>query len=302
MIRWLLLVSVCAMGADFEPPALARLHPLGGRAGSVVEVEILGTKLETALGVEFDCKELVWERTTLREAGRVRKLASRLAEWDVWAGLADVAHRKDFIRPEVDAGEALVVEDARHPVVEELAPAGEFVPNDVTLDTDGERLVVVTGPNMAGKSTLMRQVALLVILAQMGSYVPARRARVGVVVDTHAATQQPSGGGEGTRACERFGRPPHHGRARRGEGLLHETRLADTSRPGDLRRAPRRDRRSDRVECVVATEHRGRERLGDLAGRTDPLEVDRLDRCSLDRKSTRLNSSHIPLSRMPSSA
>ena len=121
----------------------------------------------------------------VREAGRhgdaIRKLAARLSEWDVYAGLAEVAHRHDYARPEVDAGVAIDIEDGRHPVVEQLAAAGQFVPNDVHLDATSERLHIITGPNMAGKSTLMRQVALTVILAQMGSYVPARRARVGIV-------------------------------------------------------------------------------------------------------------------------
>ncbi len=76
MRLWLLVVAACGFAADFEPPSLVRLHPLGGRVGSVVELEILGTKLEAATGVEFDCKDIVWEQTTLREAGRVRGLVS----------------------------------------------------------------------------------------------------------------------------------------------------------------------------------------------------------------------------------
>jgi DNA mismatch repair protein MutS len=120
-------------------------------------------------------------REVAASADGVRRLSARLAELDVWAALAEVAHRRDYCRPEVDASEVIELEDARHPVVEELAAAGQFVPNDVRLDTAGERLWLVTGPNMAGKSTLMRQVALATILAQAGSYVPARRARVGLV-------------------------------------------------------------------------------------------------------------------------
>ena len=116
-----------------------------------------------------------------RDAAPLSRLAARLSEWDVHAALADVAHRHDYARPDVDASSALELVDARHPVVERLAAAGTFVPNDVALDADGERLWLVTGPNMAGKSTLMRQVALAVILAQMGSFVPAARARIGVV-------------------------------------------------------------------------------------------------------------------------
>lgn len=115
------------------------------------------------------------------QSARVAELASRLARWDVGAALAEVAHRYDYRRPDVEDSSGLSLVDARHPVVERLAAAGRFVPNDVRLDTDGERLWVVTGPNMAGKSTLLRQTALVVILAQMGSYVPARSARIGLV-------------------------------------------------------------------------------------------------------------------------
>jgi DNA mismatch repair protein MutS len=114
---------------------------------------------------------------------RLRAVAARLASWDVASALAEVAHRDDWVRPEVDDSLELVLEDARHPVVEKLAAAGRYVPNDVSLGAaDGRpRLWLVTGPNMAGKSTLMRQTALCVILAQMGAFVPARRARLGVV-------------------------------------------------------------------------------------------------------------------------
>jgi DNA mismatch repair protein MutS len=114
-------------------------------------------------------------------ADRVRQLARRLAEWDVASSFAELAHAHDFVRPEVDDGDAIVIEDGRHPVVERFAAAGRFVANDTRLDLDGERLYLITGPNMAGKSTLMRQVALIVLLAQAGSYVPAKKARVGVV-------------------------------------------------------------------------------------------------------------------------
>jgi DNA mismatch repair protein MutS len=116
-----------------------------------------------------------------RAAPRVHRLAQRVSDWDVHAALADVAHRHDYVRPDIDADLALELVDSRHPVVEKLAAAGQFVPNDVRLDVDTERLWLVTGPNMSGKSTLMRQVALIVILAQMGGFVPARSAKIGLV-------------------------------------------------------------------------------------------------------------------------
>ena len=114
---------------------------------------------------------------------RLRTVAGRLAEWDVASALAEVAHRDDWVRPEIDDSLDLCLEDARHPVVESLAASGCFVPNDVTLSAaEGRpRLWLVTGPNMAGKSTLMRQTAFCVILAQMGAFAPARRARIGIV-------------------------------------------------------------------------------------------------------------------------
>ena len=118
---------------------------------------------------------------------RLRAVAARLGTLDVSSALAELAHRDDYTRPDVDDSCELILEDARHPVVERLAAAGRFVPNDVVLDamadasSDRSRLWIVTGPNMAGKSTFMRQVALAVVLAQMGSFVPARRAKIGVV-------------------------------------------------------------------------------------------------------------------------
>ncbi len=111
----------------------------------------------------------------------LRALAAAVAEWDVYAALSELAHERDYCRPAIDDGDELVLTDARHPVVERFVPAGRFVPNDTHLSLSGERQWIITGPNMAGKSTLMRQVALNVILAQMGSFVPAREARVGVV-------------------------------------------------------------------------------------------------------------------------
>ncbi len=123
--------------------------------------------------------------TALREevgaaTARLLTLAGRVAAVDVLAGLAEQAHRHGYCRPDVDDSEVLELVDSRHPVVERLAATGGFVPNDVRLDNNGDQILLVTGPNMAGKSTLIRQVALAVILAQMGSFVPARQARVGI--------------------------------------------------------------------------------------------------------------------------
>jgi DNA mismatch repair protein MutS len=123
--------------------------------------------------------------STLRDqvgaaASRVLALAGRVAVADVVAALAEQAHHHGYCRPVVDDSEVLELWDSRHPVVERLAATGGFVPNDLRLDTEREQILIVTGPNMAGKSTLIRQAALSVIMAQAGSFVPARAARIGL--------------------------------------------------------------------------------------------------------------------------
>jgi DNA mismatch repair protein MutS len=107
-------------------------------------------------------------------------IAGRVAAADALASLAEVAHRGGYCRPVIDDSGVIDLEDARHPVVERLAAAGGFVPNDVHLDPESEQVLLVSGPNMAGKSTFIRQVALAVIQAQMGGFVPARSARIGI--------------------------------------------------------------------------------------------------------------------------
>ncbi len=120
---------------------------------------------------------------------RLRSAAQAVALADVLRSLAEVAAEKGYCRPEVDRSETLELTDARHPVVEAALPAdsGGFVPNDITVASSGEAaaercgaLLVITGPNMSGKSTIMRQAALCTLLAQLGSFVPARRARIGL--------------------------------------------------------------------------------------------------------------------------
>jgi DNA mismatch repair protein MutS len=117
------------------------------------------------------------------EAGRavaqLQAIAGRVATLDVFAALADVAAREGYVRPAVDDEAVLEIVGGRHPVVERMMPRDQFIPNDVTLAPD-TRMIILTGPNMAGKSTILRQVGLLVLMAQMGSFVAATAARVGV--------------------------------------------------------------------------------------------------------------------------
>jgi DNA mismatch repair protein MutS len=113
------------------------------------------------------------------QVGRLQRVARCVAELDVLTTLADVAEREGYVRPEMTDGFDLDIAGGRHPVVERMMARERFIPNDVRL-TEAARLVILTGPNMAGKSTILRQVGLLVLMAQMGSFVPAERARIGV--------------------------------------------------------------------------------------------------------------------------
>jgi DNA mismatch repair protein MutS len=118
---------------------------------------------------------------TLRAAiPALQQIASAIALLDVSATLAEVAQTHDYIRPQLDSGDAIVIRDGRHPVVETSLATG-FVPNDTELASAGTQIMIITGANMAGKSTYMRAVALCCIMAQSGSFVPARHARIGIL-------------------------------------------------------------------------------------------------------------------------
>ena len=113
--------------------------------------------------------------------GRVQVTAGSVAELDVFCSLADTAVANNYCMPEIDISGVIVISDGRHPVVELAQKDTLFVPNDTFLDGGAARTAIITGPNMAGKSTYMRQIALIVLMAQMGSFVPAKHARIGIV-------------------------------------------------------------------------------------------------------------------------
>lgn len=115
------------------------------------------------------------------ESSRLIKTSQLLAQLDLFCSLAEVASLYHYRRPEVNDGEEIVIEEGRHPVIERSLPAGKFVPNDVRLNQTTDEVLIITGPNMAGKSTVLRQTALIVLMAQMGSFVPADHAQIGVV-------------------------------------------------------------------------------------------------------------------------
>ena len=116
-----------------------------------------------------------------KEVHRLQAMAQTVALLDVLAGLAETAALNRYVKPVVDDSSSLMIREGRHPVVEQLSSDLTFVPNDTLLDLDRNRLVILTGPNMAGKSTYLRQVGLITLLAQIGSFVPATEARIGLV-------------------------------------------------------------------------------------------------------------------------
>ena len=120
-------------------------------------------------------------RQVAAEAEQVRALAQAVARLDVaWAG-AELAVERNYVRPQLDRSQRLSIREGRHPVVERALTSGRFVPNDCDLDAGSAQLLLITGPNMAGKSTYLRQTALIVLMAQIGSFVPAAEARIGLV-------------------------------------------------------------------------------------------------------------------------
>ncbi len=143
------------------------------------EADILATD-DRIKDLEYDLFVSLRRRLASQSA-RLRAVARHLAELDTLASLAEVAATHGYTRPQVDESAQVDIVQGRHPVVEQLLPAGDpFVPNDVHLDEENCRLLVITGPNMAGKSVFIRQVALIVLMAQMGSFVPAVQAHIGL--------------------------------------------------------------------------------------------------------------------------
>lgn len=138
------------------------------------------------------------------QAAALREVATAIAELDVVAGLAEVAANRHYVRPTVDDSRVIDIVDGRHPTLERLLPAGEFVANDTRVDGDREQITILTGPNMAGKSSWLRQSALIVLLAQIGSFVPARAARIGIVdrIFTRIGAQDDIAAGQSTFMVE----------------------------------------------------------------------------------------------------
>ncbi len=168
----------------------------------VLEEKILGAE-ERASRLEAELFAAL-KAEALKAYPALSTYARAAAELDVLYALAEAADRYDYVKPRVDLSHDFIIEDGRHPIVERALPSGVFVPNGIHLDDGARQVQVLTGPNMAGKSTYLRQNALIAVLAQIGSFVPAREARIGLVdrVATRIGSQDALWRGESTFMVE----------------------------------------------------------------------------------------------------
>ena len=144
-----------------------------------LEEKILGSE-EKLIGLEYELFLKV-RADIARQIQRIQKTAFVVSTLDVLCSFATVAEDLNYVKPEVDDSGEIDIKGGRHPVIEKMLPSGSFVENDTYLNKEDDRLSIITGPNMAGKSTYMRQVALITLMAQVGSFVPATKAKIGVV-------------------------------------------------------------------------------------------------------------------------
>ena len=144
-----------------------------------IESTILGAE-DKVINLEYEIFVKIRDEISL-QIKRLQQSSNAVASIDVLCSLAEVAEKNNYKKPEVDNSDDIIIKEGRHPVVEAIIPTGMFVPNDTTLNQGEDRVNIITGPNMAGKSTYMRQVALISLMAQVGSFVPADYAKIGVV-------------------------------------------------------------------------------------------------------------------------
>ncbi len=178
-------IEVSRLQAEKVPDHYIRKQTLVGAERFITpelkefEDKVLGAQ-EKRLDLEYQLFTQI-RKQLAAESPRLLKTAQLLAQVDFFVSLAECANRYHYRRPEVNDGEAIIISEGRHPVIERSLPSGKFVPNDVALDQETNEVLIITGPNMAGKSTVLRQTALIVLMAQMGSFVPADSAIIGVV-------------------------------------------------------------------------------------------------------------------------
>ncbi len=177
-------LEVTRPNLDLVPSDYIRKQTLAGAERFItpelkeLEEQILGAE-ERLVQLEYRLFTEIREKVAA-QVRRIQKAAGAVARTDALLSLAEAAVKGNYVRPRVNDGSRITIREGRHPVVEQVLEPGEFVPNDVELGGD-TRLILLTGPNMAGKSTYMRQVALLVLMAQVGSFIPAADGEVGIV-------------------------------------------------------------------------------------------------------------------------
>jgi DNA mismatch repair protein MutS len=143
------------------------------------ETKVLGAE-EAICQMEYRLFEEIRTKVS-DETPRLQKTASAIAVIDILGSMAEIADRYNYVRPIVNEDDEITIRDGRHPVLERMGLSERFVPNDTQMNSQEHQLLIITGPNMAGKSTYLRQVALIILMAQMGCFVPAREAKIGVV-------------------------------------------------------------------------------------------------------------------------
>ncbi|MBT3256054.1 MAG: DNA mismatch repair protein MutS [Deltaproteobacteria bacterium] len=166
------------------------------------EGEVLGAE-EKRVALELEIFEEIRSRISL-ENQRIRETTEIIAWIDALAGLAETAERNNYTHPEINENTDLKIIQGRHPVIEQTVKGEEFVPNDIHMDAEKQQVIILTGPNMAGKSTILRQTALTVLMAQMGSFVPAKKAEIGIVdrIFTRVGASDDLAGGRSTFMVE----------------------------------------------------------------------------------------------------
>lgn len=178
-------IEVSKVSADKVPNDYIRRQTLANAERYIVpELKEYESLVLNARDRLEEAEQAVYHRvcTQLAEsAAAIGRVASAIARLDVFTGLADTAIENRYVRPKLDHGNAIRVINGRHPVVERVLNAGNYVPNDVEFSNDDTRVMVLTGPNMAGKSTYIRQVAIITLMAQVGCFVPASEATIGIV-------------------------------------------------------------------------------------------------------------------------
>ncbi len=178
-------IEVTKLNSSLVPPHYVRKQTLVNAERYITQE--LKEYEDAVLGAETKRKEREYDlfvkvrAQAAAEIRRIQKTASAIADLDSVQSLAEVAEMNNYCCPVVDDSDVIEIRDGRHPVIEKMKMAEGFVPNDLLLDREANRFLIITGPNMAGKSTYIRQVALIVVMAQMGSFVPASQARVGTV-------------------------------------------------------------------------------------------------------------------------